>query len=164
MTITRRAPDGRSAPRGITYNDTARGLGLVAQALRYAFFHTGMLGAVAAPIRAFVRSREGLEAPDVLLGWVPMLTEPGPRGPKISRQSGMTCYAHPMRPESKGRIHITSAEPRRPPAINFNFLSSPIDAEVTVLCRPHRTFRDDRARDGASPRDRTRTRRAARDR
>ena len=45
---------------------------------------------------------------------------------------GMTCYAHPMRPESKGHIHITSADPRKPPAINFNFLSSPIDAELTV--------------------------------
>jgi choline dehydrogenase len=44
----------------------------------------------------------------------------------------MTCYAHPMRPESKGHIHIVSADPHRPPAINFNFLSSPIDAEVTV--------------------------------
>ena len=118
--------------KGITYNDTARGLGLLAQALRYLLFQGGLLGAVAAPIRAFVRSREGLEAPDVLLGWVPMLTEPGPRGPKISRQSGMTCYAHPMRPESKGHIHIRSAEPHQPPAINFNFLSSPIDAEVTV--------------------------------
>ncbi len=118
--------------KGITYNDTARGLGLVWQAVRYALFRDGMLGGVAAPIRAFVRSREGLEAPDILLGWVPMLTEPGPRGPRISRQSGMTCYAHPMRPESKGHIHITSAEPRKPPAINFNFLSSPIDAEITA--------------------------------
>jgi choline dehydrogenase len=116
----------------ITYNDRGRGLGLVAQALRYAVSGKGMLGMVAAPMRAFVRSREGLEAPDVLLGWVPMLTEPGPKGPKLSRQSGMTCYAHPMRPESKGRIHIVSSDPRKPPAINFNFLSSPVDAEITV--------------------------------
>jgi choline dehydrogenase len=87
---------------------------------------------VGAPIRAFVRSREGLDAPDLLLGWVPMLTEPGPKGPKISRQSGVTCYAHPMRPESKGHIHIVSADPRKPPAINFNFLSSPVDAALTV--------------------------------
>ncbi len=118
--------------RGITYNDRARGVGLIWQALRYALLGQGLLGAVGAPIRAFVRSREGLEAPDVMLGWVPMLTEPGPKGPKISRQSGVTCYAHPMRPESKGHIHITSADPRRPPAINFNFLSSPIDAEITA--------------------------------
>ena len=44
----------------------------------------------------------------------------------------MTCYAHPMRPESRGHIHIVSSDPKKPPAINFNFLSSPVDAELTV--------------------------------
>ena len=33
-----------------------------------------------APMRAFVCSREGLEAPDLMLGWIPMLTEPSPEG------------------------------------------------------------------------------------
>src|ERR1700732_4766494 len=105
---------------------------MVHQALRYALFRKGFLASVGAPMRAFVCSREGLEAPDLLLGWVPMLTVQGPNGPRIAKQSGFTCYAHPMRPESKGRIHITAADPRRPPAINFNFLSSPPDAELTV--------------------------------
>jgi choline dehydrogenase len=118
--------------KGITFNDRARGLGMVHQALRYALFRKGFLASVGAPMRAFVCSREGLEAPDLLLGWVPMLTEPGPRGPRIAKQSGFTCYAHPMRPESKGYIHIASADPHQPPAINFNFLSAPPDAELTV--------------------------------
>ena len=118
--------------KGVTFNDRGRGLGLVNQALRYALLRQGLLAMVGAPLRAFVRSREGLEAPDVMLGWVPMLTEPGPKGPRISSQSGFTCYAHPMRPESRGHIHIVSADPRRPPAINFNFLSAEIDAEITV--------------------------------
>src|SRR6202043_2159283 len=47
--------------KGIPFNDRARGLGLVYQALRYALSGEGMLGMVAAPIRAFVRSRDGLE-------------------------------------------------------------------------------------------------------
>ncbi len=118
--------------KGITFNDRGRGLGLVGQALRYLLQRPSLLSMVGAPMRAFVKSREGLEAPDLLLGWVPMLTEPGPKGPRIAAQSGMTCYAHPMRPESKGRIHITAADPRKPPAINFNFLSAAIDAELTV--------------------------------
>jgi choline dehydrogenase len=118
--------------KGLTLNDRGRGLGLVNQAMRYALGQSSMLSMVAAPLRAFVRSREGLEAPDLLLGWVPMLTEAGPTGPKISAQSGMTCYAHPMRPESKGHIHITSADPKRAPAIIFNFLSSPVDASLTI--------------------------------
>ena len=117
---------------GYTYNDTGRGIGLARQALRFALTQEGMLAMVGAPLRAFLRSREGLEAPDLLLGWVPMLMETGPRGPRLSRQSGMTCYAHPMRPESRGHIHITAADPRRPPEIRFNFLSSPVDAALTV--------------------------------
>ena len=115
--------------KGVTYNDRGRGLGLINQVLRYTLLREGMLGMVAAPMRAFVRSRDGLDAPDLLLGWIPMLYEPGP---KLSEQSGMTCYAHPMRPESKGHIHITSSDPSAPPAINFNFLSDPIDAQLTV--------------------------------
>ena len=118
--------------RGITYNDRGRGLGLVYQALRYALFRKGMFANTGAPMRAFVKSREGLEAPDLLLGWSAMLTEPGPKGPRIAKQAGFTCYAHPMRPESKGHIHITAADAHRPPAINFNFLSAPPDAELTV--------------------------------
>ncbi len=66
----------------------------------------------------------------------------------ISRQSGVTLFAHPMRPESKGQVHITAADPRRPPAINFNFLSSPPDAELTV-----RAVRRKSAR-GAAPHER----------
>jgi choline dehydrogenase len=118
--------------KGITFNDRGRGLGLVHQALRYALFRQGMLAMAGAPIRAFVCSRKGLEAPDLMLGWIPMLTEPSPRGPRISRQSGLTLYAHAVRPESKGHVHIAAADPREPPAINFNFLSSPPDAELTV--------------------------------
>jgi choline dehydrogenase len=118
--------------KGITFNDRGRGLGLVHQALRYALFRQGMLAMTGAPIRAFVCSREGLEAPDLMLGWIPMLTDRTERGPRISRQSGLTLYAHAMRPESKGHVHIVAADPRRPPAINFNFLSSPPDGELTV--------------------------------
>jgi choline dehydrogenase len=117
------------AAPNITYNDKARGLGLVWQALRYVFTQKGMMGIPAAPIRAFVKSREGLEEPDVLLGWVPLLHDPGP---KLSKTSGVTCYAHAMRPESTGTIHLTSADPRAAPAIRFNFLSNPLDVEVTI--------------------------------
>ncbi|MBS0240755.1 MAG: GMC family oxidoreductase N-terminal domain-containing protein [Proteobacteria bacterium] len=117
---------------GATFNDRGRGLGLVNQALRFALFGDGMLNMVSAPVRAFCFSRDGLETPDLLLGWVPMLTEAGPRGPRISKQRGMTCYAHPMRSESTGHIHIASSDPAAPPKINFNFLSAEIDGVLTV--------------------------------
>jgi len=118
--------------KGMTYNDTARGFGFVRQTMRWMMFNEGLLGAVAAPIRAFVCSREGLAAPDLLLGWVPMFTDQTDGGPKISKTAGFTCYAHVMRPESRGSIHVTSADAKRAPAIRFNFLSTPVDVELTV--------------------------------
>jgi choline dehydrogenase len=114
---------------GVTYNDKGRGLGLVWQALRYAFTRKGLLGIPAAPLRAFVKSRDGLEDPDVLLGWVPLLYD---ANYKISKQSGVTCYAHAMRPESTGSIHLTSSDPKAPPAIRFNFLSTQLDIDVSI--------------------------------
>ncbi len=118
--------------RGVTYNDTARGLGMVKQALRWLLFKDGLLCSVGAPMRAFVHSREGLAAPDLLLGWVPMFSDPSPAGPRISKTAGFTCYAHVMRPESKGSVHVTSADAKAPPAIRYNFLSAPVDAELTL--------------------------------
>ena len=58
---------------GMTYNDKARGLGLVWQALRYALTHKGLLGLPASPIRAYIRTRAGLDAPDAAISWIPFL-------------------------------------------------------------------------------------------
>ena len=114
---------------GVAFNHRGKGFGLAREISRYLLTGTGMIGMPAAPIRAFVRSREGLMAPDVLLGWVPLLYEPGYQ---VSDQPGVTCYAHPMRPESTGTVHIKSPDPKAAPAITFNFLSTPPDAEVAV--------------------------------
>ncbi len=114
---------------GVTYNDKARGLGLLWQGLRFVFQHKGLMANPIAPMRAFVKTREGLEAPDALLGWVPLLYEPNY---KLSKTSGVTCYAHAMRPESTGSIHINSQNMTEPPTIKFNFLSKEIDIDVTL--------------------------------
>ncbi|MDG2285707.1 MAG: GMC family oxidoreductase N-terminal domain-containing protein, partial [Alphaproteobacteria bacterium] len=58
---------------GLTYNDNACGLRLVWQALRYAVTRKGFLALPAAPMRAYVRSREGLESPDLGISFNPYL-------------------------------------------------------------------------------------------
>ena len=115
--------------QGVTYNDKARGLGLLWQGFRFIFQQKGLMANPIAPMRAFVKTREGLEAPDALLGWVPLLYEPNY---KLSKTSGVTCYAHAMRPESTGSIHINSKNTTDPPIIKFNFLSKEIDIDVTL--------------------------------
>jgi choline dehydrogenase len=120
-----------TVPRSLslTYNDKARGLGLVWQALRYAFTDKGLLGMTAAPLRAFIRTREGLDSPNAVIGWIPFLVGDYY---KLAKDSGITAFTHILRSESTGSIHVTSAAATQPPAINFNFLSAQLDRDVTL--------------------------------
>jgi choline dehydrogenase len=114
---------------GLTYNDKGRGLGLVWQALKYAFTDKGLLGLPAAPIRAYIRTREGLEAPDAAISWIPFLAN---ESFKLHRDSGVTAIMNILRSESTGHIHVASTDPMQPPAIHFNFLSAQLDREVLL--------------------------------
>ena len=51
---------------------------------------------------------------------------------KISKQRGVTLNINVLRSESIGSIHIKSADPAEPPAINFNFMSAAYDRDGTV--------------------------------
>jgi choline dehydrogenase len=76
----------------MTYNDKARGLGLCWQALRYT--HKGLLGLPAAPIRAYVRTRAGLDAPDAAISWIPFLVG---ENFKLAKNSGVTAIMNILR-------------------------------------------------------------------
>src|SRR5207248_9682240 len=80
-------------------------------------------------IRAFVKTRDGLDSPDAMLAIQPMLVTPEVR---IAREPGITIIAHQMRPESRGSIHIKTADASQPPAIKFNFLAESIDRECLL--------------------------------
>src|SRR5580700_612412 len=97
------------AALGMTYNDKGRGLGMVQQALKYALTHKGLLGLPASPVRAYVRTRAGLDAPDAAISWIPFLSDPNFR---LAKQSGVTAIMNILRSESTGSIHVTSKSPR----------------------------------------------------
>jgi choline dehydrogenase len=122
---------------GLTYNDKARGLGLVWQALRYAVAKEGLLSLPASPLRAYVQSREGLESADLGISVIPFLIA---AGVKLDKQSGVTMVVHVLRSDSTGSIHVTSPDPGKPPAINFNFLSD--EGDQTKLLAGMRIVRN----------------------
>ena len=115
--------------RGATYNDTLRGFGMVREGLKYVFKREGFLARSASPIRAYVRSREGLESPDIGLAFMTFLSTPQY---SLARDPGLTGIAHQLRPESQGSVHIRSSDCAEPPSIRFNFLSTEIDRRVLI--------------------------------
>jgi choline dehydrogenase len=119
----------RVGRHGVTFNERARGLGGLWQGLLYATARSGFLSLPASPQRAFFRTREGLDSPDAMLAMQPFLVTPDF---KLASAPGLTIITHQLRPESKGSVHATSAEPREPPAISFNFLAERIDRDCLL--------------------------------
>ena len=115
--------------KNVTFNDNGRGWRLAREAMKYAFFRTGFLATTSVPIRMYFRTREGLDSPDATISVLPFLYEMVGRERRIARQRGITMNINVLRSDSKGSIHIRSNEPAEPPAIKFNFLSSPLDRE-----------------------------------
>jgi choline dehydrogenase len=121
-----------------TYNDRARGLGLVWQVLKYGLTGTGFLNLPSAPMLAFARTRPELESPDVQIHFVPFSYN-NPKERKLEDEPGMLMTVYQLRPESTGSIHLKSADPAAHPAIRFNFLSQDLDCRTLIdgmrLCR-----------------------------
>ncbi|MFM9937968.1 MAG: GMC family oxidoreductase [Hyphomicrobiaceae bacterium] len=121
----------RVARQGVTFNERARGLAAIGQGLQYIISRTGFLSLAASPMRAFFKTREGLASPDAMFMVQPFLVTPDV---KLDKQAGITIITHQMRPESKGSIHLSSADASKQPAIRFNFLSDPIDKACVLQC------------------------------
>jgi choline dehydrogenase len=115
----------------VSYNDQARGLGLVRQALKYAFTGGGFLSLPSAPLLAFLKTRPELATPDVQMHLVPYSVK-DPKRRKLQDFPSMTGTCYQLRPESLGSIHIRSSDPHQQPAIRFNFLSDPIDQRTMI--------------------------------
>ncbi len=114
-----------------SYNTRARGLGLVWQVVRYALTRRGFLSLPSAPLLAFLKTREGLAAPDVQLHLVSYAIEDVARR-ILMREPGMTVTVYQLRPESTGSVHVRSADPAAAPRIRFNFLSAGVDRQVLL--------------------------------
>ena len=137
----------RVGRHGVTFNERARGLRGLGQGLLYITQRRGFLSHPASPMRAFIKSREGLDSPDAMLAIQPMLVTPDV---KIAKEAGITVIAHQMRPESSGSIHIKTADASKPPAINFNFLAERIDRECLRRNDARRAAAVRGARDGVA--------------
>ncbi len=70
--------------------------------------------------------------PDIQLHFIPAQLDE--HGHKLLPGSGMTLHACPLRPESRGRIRLKSAEPAAAPAIFANYLDSEYDRQMMVEC------------------------------
>jgi choline dehydrogenase-like flavoprotein len=86
---------------------------------------TGLLTTNFAEAGAFLRTRPGLARPDVQLHFVVGLVDDHAR--RLHYGYGVSCHVAVLRPRSRSRVGLRSADPREAPRIDPNFLAEPED-------------------------------------
>jgi len=114
-----------------TLNDRARSLaGRAGIALEYALFRTGPMSMAPSQLGAFARTGPAYETPNVEYHVQPLSLDRF--GAPLHPFSAFTASVCNLRPESRGSIHISSADARTQPAIRPNYLSAAADRQVAA--------------------------------
>jgi choline dehydrogenase len=116
-----------------TLNDAARGLAGVGEVLKLAFARSGALTTGIGHAQAFVRSREGLPAPNLQLAFSAFAFEITPKGNlALAKDSAVSTFVALTRPNARGRITLRSSDPDAPPRIEHRLLGDEDDAAQLV--------------------------------
>ncbi len=126
----------RLKPGIVSVNEMTRGARFVGEIFKYLFQRKGLLTLSAAHIAAFVKTRPELDGPDVQYHILPATMDSdklaNEQKMELETQPGLTIAPCQLRPESRGSIHIRSADPSEHPAIRPNYLSDPLDQQTIV--------------------------------
>ena len=115
----------------ISLNKRAHGLGLALEIAKYGLTRRGMLSMPAGMLAGFVRSRDGLAGPDIQYH-IAHASFANPEKRQFDSFPGVTFGPCQLRPESRGSVHIASADPLAAPLIRPNYLAAEEDCRVHV--------------------------------
>ena len=125
----------------VTMNDLVNSLPRrILAGMQYAFGRTGPLASMGLFVGALVRSDKRLERPDLqinMFAWA--IKERNRHGVVAQPFSAFGLSPVHLRPDGRGTVRLTSADPMAAPEIKFNFLKSPSDwtamLEGMRICR-----------------------------
>jgi choline dehydrogenase len=99
---------------------------------RWLFTRTGVGASNQFESAGFIRSRAGVEYPDIQLHFIPIAVRYD--GQAAAEGHGYQAHVGPMRSRSRGQITLASADPNDAPKIEFNYMSDPQDWEDFRAC------------------------------
>ncbi|MFO1081723.1 MAG: GMC family oxidoreductase N-terminal domain-containing protein [Reyranellaceae bacterium] len=109
-----------------TVNELARFPRVLPEIVRFAVTGRGALTFGVTTAQVFCDSREGLASPDLQLLFTPGSTNPLKAG-ELDPLPGMSCVVCVVKPDSRGTIMASAADPFARPAIKPNYLSAHTD-------------------------------------
>jgi choline dehydrogenase len=88
---------------------------------QWLFLKIGLGGSNQFESAGFVRSRAGIDYPDIQFHFLPLAVRYD--GKAAAEGHGFQAHVGPMRSASRGRVRLASADPAAPPSILFNYMS-----------------------------------------
>ncbi|QFU76419.1 choline dehydrogenase [Halioglobus maricola] len=114
-----------------TFYEETRPLSLIGNVIKYFTRGKGLLAHPAAQIGVFFRSSDDEKTPNAQIHFAPAASEPDAKG-NLKPTPGTTATVCNLRPESRGSVHIRSADPKQHPIIHANYLDTEKDRQVLI--------------------------------
>jgi len=93
--------------------------------LQWISLHTGLGASNQFEACGFIRSRAGVDYPDIQYHFLPLAVRYD--GKAAAEGHGFQVHVGPMRSKSRGAVTLASADPAADPEIRFNYMSDPDD-------------------------------------
>ena len=100
-------------------------MGRARTALQWLLFGSGPGASNHFESGAFIRSRPGVQYPDIQIHFLPIAVRYD--GKSAAGGHGYQAHVGPMRSKSRGRVALRSASPKESPSIRFNYMSTDDD-------------------------------------
>lgn len=95
--------------------------------LQWMLFRSGHGASNKFEVGGFIRSRAGIEHPNLQYHFLPLAINYDGTSPAGGH--GFQAHVGPMRPTSRGRVWLRAADPRQPPAFVFNYMRTESDRQ-----------------------------------
>ncbi|MHC0430292.1 choline dehydrogenase [Streptomyces sp. O3] len=114
----------------ISYNPALKWHRRPAIGLQWMLFHTGPAATNHFEAGGFVRGNDVVEYPNLMFHFLPIAVRYD--GTEVGAEHGYQVHIGPMYSDVRGSVKITSRDPRKHPALRFNYLSTPNDRKEWV--------------------------------
>lgn len=115
----------QESTKPITLNSVLNPFSKALIGAQWLFFKSGLGATNHFEAAAFVRSRAGVDYPDIQYHFIPAAVRYD--GKAAAKSHGFQAHVGPMRSKSRGSVTLRSPDPKATPVIRFNYMSHPDD-------------------------------------
>lgn len=118
--------------KDVSQNREFSGWRLLRSTLRYYLTGDGPMSSAAYELGAWFRTRPELNRPDAQMLIAPYSFDMATNRASLEKFPGMNVVTYPLRPNSKGSVHINSLDPNAPPVLDPNYRATQHDRDIMV--------------------------------